>query len=75
LPSSDISNGNDFFDIANVTDTSYTYTDEIISGATYSFKVKARSEVGYGPYSSAVDIIAATHPSVLDAPTTILIDE
>ena len=55
-----------------MTDTSYTYTNETTSGEKYSFKVRARSEVGYGPYSEPIEIIAATVPSAPDAPTTTL---
>ena len=69
---SDISNSDDYSFVANVTNTTYTYTDDIISGATYSFKVRARSEVGYGPYSSAIRIIAASAPAVPNAPSTTL---
>ena len=49
-----------FYFVANVTEPSYNKTDNIISGATYQYRVKARNEVGYGDYSSVISIIAAT---------------
>ena len=59
---SSISNDDGDFSVVatNLTETSYTYTDEVISGATYQYRVKARNEVGYGEYSSIIAIIAAT---------------
>ena len=64
-----LSNGdNDGFSVvANTTETSYNKTDNITSGATYQYRVKARNEVGYGEYSSVISIIAATSPT--DPPT------
>ena len=67
------SNSNDddgFYSVANVTETSYDKTDDITSGATYQYRVKARNEVGYGEYSSVISIIAATKPT--DAPTNFI---
>ena len=49
-----------FYFVANVTEPSYNKTDNITSGATYQYRVKARNEVGYGDYSSVISIIAAT---------------
>ena len=59
---SSISNDDGDFSVVatNLTETSYTNTDEVISGATYQYRVKARNEVGYGEYSSIIAIIAAT---------------
>ena len=59
---SSISNDDGDFSVVatNLTETSYTNTDEIIPGATYQYRVKARNEVGYGEYSSIISIIAAT---------------
>ena len=38
----------DFTEVAtNITDTNYTYTDDISSGSTYQFSVKARNIVGF----------------------------
>ena len=51
-----------------MTGTSYTYSENITAGATYSVRVKAENELGFGPYSSTLDIIAAAVP---DAPTAL----
>ena len=47
---------------ANLTETSYKYTDGITAGATYSFRVRARNSVGFSEYSPVLPIIAATTP-------------
>ena len=33
-----------------------------MSGATFIFRVKARNEIGYGPYSDTIEIVAASRP-------------
>ena len=43
-----------------MTEPSYTNTDAVVSGATYQYRVKARNDVGFGDYSSIIEIIAAT---------------
>ena len=41
-----------------------------MTGETLRFRVRARSIVGYGPYSEEFSIIAATVPSIPDEPST-----
>ena len=55
-----------------MTGTSYTYSENITAGATYSVRVKAEDELGFGPYSSTLDIIAAAVP---DSPTDLVRDD
>ena len=46
---------------AGITEQSYTAT-ELTPGTTYKFRVKARSNYGYGAYSDVVLILAAQVP-------------
>ena len=55
-----------------MTGTSYTYSENISAGATYSIRVRAEDELGFGPYSSTLDIIAAAVP---DSPTNLVRDD
>ena len=47
----------------------YTYAEDITSGATYEFRVLARNKIGFGPYSDPIKIIAAIKP---EAPTDLV---
>ena len=61
-PESDIRNGDNFIEVANVTEPSYTYANDITNGTTYNFRVKAVNGVGSSNYSSVFPIISATKP-------------
>ena len=56
--------------ITTVPTASYETTFMIISGQTYKFKVEARNEVGYSPFSDELSILAATIPHTPSSPTT-----
>ena len=45
---------------------------EIVSDVVYQIKVQARNEVGWGPGSSVVEMIAGAQPRQPAAPTTTL---
>ena len=55
--------------ITGLTETSYIATG-LTRGTTYSFKVQARNDVGYGEQSSVLTVLAASKPDRPDAPTT-----
>ena len=61
-PESANSDGNDWTEVASVTELTYTYTEDINTGSTYQFRVKAVNDVGSSDYSSTFDIISATKP-------------
>lgn len=52
----------DWTEVANVTELTYTYAEDINTGSTYEFRVKAINAVGSSLYSSTFNIIAATVP-------------
>ena len=54
---------------SGVTNTAYTKTVATI-GATFKFKVQARTLVGLGAQSSELSIVSATVPAKPDAPLT-----
>jgi hypothetical protein len=51
----------------------YTSTS-LYSGSTYSFKVKARNDIGYSELSESFEILAAQIPDIPSAPTTTILD-
>ena len=53
-------------------DTSYLIQTGIVSGQSYSFRVRARNKWGYGPYSNTALIEASTKPDTqISTPTLI----
>lgn len=50
--------------------TTFTLTDGVVAGATYAFKVMAKNKWGWGAFSDAATILAATTPSVASTATT-----
>ena len=54
-----------------VTTTSFTFKTSVTSGATYSFRVKAKNSAGFSEYSESLDIIAGTIP---EAPANFGVD-
>lgn len=55
---------------AGVLERSYTTNIELTTGRTYSFKVEARTWVGYSLVSQPVNILAAQVPNKPNSPTT-----
>lgn len=49
--------------------TAYT-ADNLVTGTTYSFKIRARNEIGYSFDSNEITIIAAAKPSKPFSPQT-----
>lgn len=56
-----------------LTEREYTAVD-LYSSVTYTFKVRARNSVGFGPFSSELSILAAQIPDITLAPTTRVLD-
>lgn len=58
---------------SGLTTRSYTATG-LYAGTLYSFKVKARNEVGFSAFSNEVQIYASQRPDIPAAPTTTIQD-
>jgi hypothetical protein len=50
--------------------THFTVTSDVIAGAWYGFRVRARNSIGWGPWSSTASVQAATKPSQMAAVTS-----
>ena len=48
----------------------FIQTENVFAGVTYSFRVRAQNALGFGPFSSEVDITAAKVPEKPEAPST-----
>src|SRR3569832_801329 len=48
----------------------YTVTGSVTAGTTYHFRVRAQNAWGWGPFSAATSIKAATAPAQMSAVTT-----
>lgn len=66
--------GSYLYSISGVVGTSVTVTENLSTGLTYKFKVKARNDGGFSPDSSAVMILVAQVPDTPVAPTTSVVD-
>ena len=44
----------------------YTFTEDVIGGIEYKFRVRARNKWGYGEWSELLSTIAANSPSQMD---------
>lgn len=66
--------GSYLYSISGVVGTSVTVTENLSTGLTYKFKVKARNDGGFSPDSSAVMILVAQVPDTPLAPTTSVVD-
>jgi len=52
--------------------TTFTLTGGVSAGASYGFKVMAKNKWGWGAFSDAATILAATAPSVAGSATTVI---
>lgn len=57
----------------NVTGTSFSVSDGVTAGASYTFRVRAANKFGFGPYSDELIVKAAAAPGQPAAPTATII--
>ena len=55
---------------ADMTDTEYLVTNQILQSYTYSFQIRAQNKWGWGDWSSVTQVVASTWPEIVDQPTT-----
>ena len=56
-------NGASWFDVVNVLDSSYTFSENVVPGTVYQFRVRAQNKYGYGPFSLILTTQAANVPA------------
>jgi len=55
----DQSTGNFVTLAEGLTSRSYTTTNTLLSGQTYTFKIEARNSVGYSEFSEVIEVLVA----------------